>query len=153
MTFFRSQYFEAVKAGLFADASDVEDGLFGSDEVKQVNLAYEPETNEVELTFSNNPDDCLPGIFTKPLSTCLRWLDSTAFGQCWWKIRVGAYRMVEHRYFETFIILMIAVSSLSLVRAHFTPTRYSSCRFSLYFSEFLKITLKIAATPNFAEFS
>jgi len=41
--------------------------------------------------------------------------DDTLVGRVFWKMRCYTYVLVEHNYFETFIILMIITSSLALV--------------------------------------
>lgn len=44
-------------------------------------------------------------------------VDTTqAPGKVWWRLRKTCYRIVEHSWFETFIIFMILLSSGALVR-------------------------------------
>uniref|UniRef100_A0A1I8G7J9 Sodium channel protein n=1 Tax=Macrostomum lignano TaxID=282301 RepID=A0A1I8G7J9_9PLAT len=75
----------------------------------------EPEVTEVEVLYWDTPEDCLPAKLAKLFAPCAaRLCDSTAFGRFWWGLRCRAYRLVEHRYFETFIIALIAISSLTL---------------------------------------
>lgn len=38
------------------------------------------------------------------------------FWRLWWFCRCRAYQLICHKYFETFIIFMIVLSSISLVR-------------------------------------
>lgn len=69
--------------------------------------------NGVKVIFVKMPDECCPRCVMRfPL-----WLffDRTLLGKIWWKMRCYSYVLVEHNYFETFIILMILASSLSLV--------------------------------------
>lgn len=73
-----------------------------------------PEVNEVNVVFLKYPDDCCPrcGVAAG------RWMEAlreTAAGQRLWRLRCHAFALVEHKYFETFIIAMILASSLSLV--------------------------------------
>lgn len=43
-------------------------------------------------------------------------VDITKFpGKIWWRLRKTCYRIVEHNWFETFIIFMILLSSGALV--------------------------------------
>jgi len=42
-------------------------------------------------------------------------MDDTVVGRVFWKLRCYTYVLVEHNYFETFIIMMIITSSLALV--------------------------------------
>ena len=41
---------------------------------------------------------------------------STGLGQTWWRLRKTCYQIVEHSWFESFIIFMILLSSGALVR-------------------------------------
>lgn len=41
---------------------------------------------------------------------------SAGLGQLWWKLRKTSYQIVEHSWFESFIIFMILLSSGALVR-------------------------------------
>ena len=42
--------------------------------------------------------------------------DATAPGRAWFSIRFYAYKIVDHKYFETFILILIGISSFTLVR-------------------------------------
>lgn len=51
-------------------------------------------------------------------------LDTTAgLGQIWWRTRKTCYQIVEHSWFESFIIFMILLSSGALVRHARTHAR------------------------------
>ena len=65
---------------------------------------------------------CRAGSEPSPSPTgCVRrcpccTVDSTqAHGKVWWRLRKTCYRIVEHSWFETFIIFMILLSSGALV--------------------------------------
>ena len=83
--------------------------------LKRVDADGEPEINEVDVEFAELPDDCFCAIFKRKCKCCVT-IENTKFGQLWWKCRCAAFRMTQHRYFETFIITMILASSLALVR-------------------------------------
>lgn len=74
-----------------------------------------PEINEVNVVFVKYPDDCCP---RRCMTSGTFWeaIERTMAGQIWWKLRCYAFALVEHPYFETFIIVMILASSLALVR-------------------------------------
>ena len=74
----------------------------------------DPEINEVDVVYWDAPEDCLPAIFEKRLPKIKYFCDNSNMGQLWWALRCKAYRLVEHKYFETFIIFMIVLSSLTL---------------------------------------
>ena len=73
-----------------------------------------PEFPEVNVVFIKYPDDCCPKCF-EGKCPCCDWLAATGIGQRFWQFRCCAYSLVENKYFETFIIVMIIASSLALV--------------------------------------
>ncbi|KAL8602648.1 hypothetical protein ACOMHN_029970 [Nucella lapillus] len=72
----------------------------------------DPEINEVDVVYRKEPDDCLCKLCMKQ-SLCVS-LSNSALGQRWWKVRCFMFAVTEHKYFETFIIAMILVSSIAL---------------------------------------
>ena len=71
-------------------------------------------TTAVTVVYVPYPGDCCP-------KTC-RWkywcwdgFLRTVVGDKWWTYRCYCKRLVDHRYFESFIIFMIMTSSISLV--------------------------------------
>ncbi|XP_061173087.1 sodium channel protein para-like isoform X2 [Saccostrea echinata] len=79
----------------------------------KVDAEGEPEINEVKVTYANYPDDCFCKICRRKCPCCIRF-ENTKIGKRFWKIRCLAYALVEHKYFETFIITMILASSVAL---------------------------------------
>ncbi|XP_062604338.1 sodium channel protein type 4 subunit alpha B-like isoform X1 [Saccostrea cucullata] len=79
----------------------------------KVDAEGEPEINEVKVTYANYPDDCFCKICRRKCPCCIRF-ENTKLGKRFWKIRCLAYALVEHKYFETFIITMILASSVAL---------------------------------------
>lgn len=67
-------------------------------------------------------------LFSPSCSVCVRHcqccsIDVTrGLGQAWWRLRKTCYQIVEHSWFETFIIFMILLSSGALVRPANTPS-------------------------------
>lgn len=51
-----------------------------------------------------------------PTLRFLAFWDATALGRAWLEIRFYGYKIVEHKYFETFILILIGISSFTLVR-------------------------------------
>lgn len=82
---------------------------------KPVSVMDNPEVNEVKVVFVKYPDECCPTGCTAHDWCCCEWFDKTIPGRIWWTFRCGMFRLVENKYFETFIILMILASSLALV--------------------------------------
>jgi len=70
---------------------------------------------QVKVVFVKYPDECCPHGCARHARCCSEWLDGTLAGRAWWAVRCAMYRLIENKYFETFIILMICASSLSLV--------------------------------------
>uniref|UniRef100_A0A1I8HUE9 Sodium channel protein n=1 Tax=Macrostomum lignano TaxID=282301 RepID=A0A1I8HUE9_9PLAT len=74
----------------------------------------EPEINEVDIQYWDAPEDCLPKQLMDFCPRAVQLCDNTNLGKIWWGFRCRAYKLVEHKYFEMFIILMIALSSVTL---------------------------------------
>lgn len=75
-----------------------------------------PEIHEVKVVFVKYPDECCPKFCTQKCFFCIEAFDRTLIGKVWGSFRFAMFRLVENSYFETFIILMILLSSLALVR-------------------------------------
>uniref|UniRef100_A0A3B4WPA3 Sodium channel protein n=1 Tax=Seriola lalandi dorsalis TaxID=1841481 RepID=A0A3B4WPA3_SERLL len=62
---------------------------------------------------SMEPDECFPDLCMRYCQCCD--IDtSRGLGQAWWRLRKTCYQIVEHSWFETFIIFMILLSSGAL---------------------------------------
>nr|XP_057915754.1 sodium channel protein type 4 subunit alpha B-like isoform X5 [Doryrhamphus excisus]XP_057915765.1 sodium channel protein type 4 subunit alpha B-like isoform X5 [Doryrhamphus excisus] len=60
-----------------------------------------------------DPENCFPDMCVSRFHCCD--VDTTAgLGQVWWRMRKTCYQIVEHSWFETFIIFMILLSSGAL---------------------------------------
>uniref|UniRef100_A0A087XFM2 Sodium channel protein n=1 Tax=Poecilia formosa TaxID=48698 RepID=A0A087XFM2_POEFO len=60
-----------------------------------------------------DPDNCFPDVCVSRFQCCD--IDTTAgLGQMWWRTRKTCYQIVEHSWFESFIIFMILLSSGAL---------------------------------------
>lgn len=76
-------------------------------------------------SFLSNPPDALTFIpyfhCSLSLSACVRYFrcyvgSAVKFGgETWWNLRKTCYQIVEHSWFESFIIFMILLSSGALV--------------------------------------
>ena len=102
---------------LAEDLSSSMDSLYSKAETVSLPKAiYEmegPEVNEVNVVFIRYPDDCLPKCCSN-MKLCESFA-KTNIGQKMWLFRCYAYKLVEHKYFETFVIVCILASSISLV--------------------------------------
>lgn len=87
---------------------------------KQLDNMEGPEINEVKVVFVKYPDECCPKCCVRRCKCC-DIVDKTRLGQKWWAFRCYMYKLVEHKYFETFIIVMILASSLALVSCLLGP--------------------------------
>lgn len=76
------------------------------------------QVNEVEVVFIQYPDDCCPPCFDHLRCLCCDRIEASVICRYFWKLRCLSFSVVEHRYFETFIIAMIVASSLALVRPY-----------------------------------
>uniref|UniRef100_A0A4W6CHR2 Sodium channel protein n=1 Tax=Lates calcarifer TaxID=8187 RepID=A0A4W6CHR2_LATCA len=62
---------------------------------------------------SMEPEECFPELCMRHCQCCD--IDtSQGLGQAWWRLRKTCYQIVEHSWFETFIIFMILLSSGAL---------------------------------------
>ncbi|XP_057712848.1 sodium channel protein type 4 subunit alpha B-like isoform X2 [Corythoichthys intestinalis] len=59
------------------------------------------------------PEECFPELCVKHCPCCEIDI-SQGLGQVWWRLRKTCYQIVEHSWFETFIIFMILLSSGAL---------------------------------------
>ncbi|KAJ8418800.1 hypothetical protein AAFF_G00002990 [Aldrovandia affinis] len=59
------------------------------------------------------PDNCFPD-FCVHIFYCCDINTTQGIGQIWWRLRKTCYQIVEHSWFETFIIFMILLSSGAL---------------------------------------
>ncbi|XP_023820946.1 sodium channel protein type 4 subunit alpha [Oryzias latipes] len=62
---------------------------------------------------SMEPEDCFPQFCLRHCQCCNIDI-STGLGLAWWRLRKTCYQIVEHSWFETFIIFMILLSSGAL---------------------------------------
>ncbi|XP_066487470.1 sodium channel protein type 5 subunit alpha-like isoform X4 [Tiliqua scincoides] len=81
-----------------------------------VDLAIPPELLEQMPELAEEmmePEDCFPESCVRLFPCCS--VDTTKFpGKVWWRLRKTCYQIVEHSWFETFIIFMILLSSGAL---------------------------------------
>ncbi|XP_064030740.1 sodium channel protein type 4 subunit alpha isoform X2 [Pogoniulus pusillus] len=75
----------------------------------------QPEEEEVaeEAEESNEPEECFTEGCVKRFP-CLYVDISSERGRLWWNLRRTCFRIVEHDWFETFIVFMILLSSGAL---------------------------------------
>uniref|UniRef100_A0A8C1L1T7 Sodium channel protein n=1 Tax=Cyprinus carpio TaxID=7962 RepID=A0A8C1L1T7_CYPCA len=60
-----------------------------------------------------DPEECFPE-FCMQRCKCCNINTTRGLGQAWWRLRKTCYQIVEHSWFETFIIFMILLSSGAL---------------------------------------
>lgn len=72
--------------------------------------------HESNVPVEGTPPDCFPKCcYARKKFLCYRPDENSYFSQNWTKLRTNAFKYLEHRYFEIFIIIMIICSSISLV--------------------------------------
>ncbi|XP_042550054.1 sodium channel protein type 9 subunit alpha isoform X9 [Dipodomys spectabilis] len=76
-------------------------------------LPGEGEEAEAEPVNSDEPEACFTDGCVRRFPCCQVNIDSGK-GKIWWNIRKTCYRIVEHSWFESFIVLMILLSSGAL---------------------------------------
>uniref|UniRef100_A0A4W4HP60 Sodium channel protein n=1 Tax=Electrophorus electricus TaxID=8005 RepID=A0A4W4HP60_ELEEL len=60
-----------------------------------------------------DPDNCFPDVCVRHFQCCDININE-GLGKVWWRLRKTCYQIVEHSWFETFIIFMILLSSGAL---------------------------------------
>lgn len=88
------------------------------------------------------PDACLPDHWYEKLAF-LKGKDESPFWQGWSLLRLKTFRLIENKYFETAVIIMILLSSLALVspsvlalrRTRLTETHGKQALEDIYLSE------------------
>ncbi len=63
-------------------------------------------------------EPCLPVALTSHFETFMEKFDESALGRVWVQLRKRCFMIVDHRFFEWFILGCILISSISLVRSH-----------------------------------
>uniref|UniRef100_A0A3Q1H571 Sodium channel protein n=1 Tax=Acanthochromis polyacanthus TaxID=80966 RepID=A0A3Q1H571_9TELE len=75
--------------------------------------AGEGDSLDFELEEAMDPDACFPAACVRRFKCCQVNVD-VGFWKMWWTLRKTCYRIVEHNWFESFIIFMILLSSGAL---------------------------------------
>uniref|UniRef100_A0A8B9HPI5 Sodium channel protein n=1 Tax=Astyanax mexicanus TaxID=7994 RepID=A0A8B9HPI5_ASTMX len=72
----------------------------------------EDEMSEL-IEDTMEPEECFPEFCVRRCECC-KINTTQGLGQAWWRLRKTCYQIVEHSWFETFIIFMILLSSGAL---------------------------------------
>ncbi|KAM8967831.1 sodium channel protein type 5 subunit alpha-like isoform 2-T2 [Pelodytes ibericus] len=118
------EYHEEDEQSIFTDVEVSKEKQDSISECSTVDLKKSKELIENVTDSSDDilePEECFTEDAKLPdLSGCMRHspccrVDVTkGVGRIWWKVRKTCYRIVEHNWFETFIIFMILLSSGAL---------------------------------------
>ncbi|GFO41332.1 sodium channel protein [Plakobranchus ocellatus] len=108
-----SQFSGAESAGGSSSHCSSCSSLSESAQTKKIDLERDHEINEVEIVYVKEPDDCFCYTCTKRCPWCKK-MEKTVPGRIWWGFRCLMFRLAEHKYFDTFIIVMIVASSCAL---------------------------------------
>ncbi|XP_054871206.1 sodium channel, voltage-gated, type I-like, alpha isoform X4 [Amphiprion ocellaris] len=93
-----------------------DDGQFSSSEGSTVDglpAGEGGDSLDFELEEAMDPDACFPAACVQRFKCCQVNVD-VGFWKIWWTLRKTCYRIVEHNWFESFIIFMILLSSGAL---------------------------------------
>ncbi|XP_062435189.1 sodium channel protein type 2 subunit alpha-like isoform X3 [Rhea pennata] len=111
--------FEHLNTEEFSSESDLEESkeklnFSSSSEGSTVNLAlFGEEKAENEPEQALEPQACFTEGCVQKFKCCKVSVESTK-GKMWWNLRKTCYKIVEHNWFETFIVFMILLSSGAL---------------------------------------
>nr|XP_061799733.1 sodium channel protein type 2 subunit alpha-like [Nerophis lumbriciformis] len=91
-----------------------EDGQLSTSEGSTVDLGEKDgDSIDLELEESMEPDNCFPNDCVQRFKCCQVNVE-VGWWKVWWTIRKTCFRIVEHNWFESFIIFMILLSSGAL---------------------------------------
>ncbi|KAF1462470.1 Sodium channel protein type 2 subunit alpha, partial [Pygoscelis antarcticus] len=111
--------FEHLNTEEFSSDSDLEESkeklnFSSSSEGSTVNLAlFGEEKAETEPEKASELQACFTEGCIRKFKCCKGSMESTK-GRIWWNLRKTCYKIVEHNWFETFIVFMILLSSGAL---------------------------------------
>ncbi|XP_026708452.1 sodium channel protein type 2 subunit alpha-like isoform X2 [Athene cunicularia] len=111
--------FEHLNTEEFSSDSDLEESkeklnFSSSSEGSTVNLAlFGEEKAETEPEKTSELQACFTEGCIQKFKCCKGSMESTK-GRIWWNLRKTCYKIVEHNWFETFIVFMILLSSGAL---------------------------------------
>ncbi|KAM7407501.1 hypothetical protein PAMA_003295 [Pampus argenteus] len=103
-------------AGCHMDVDDDDDDQFSSSEGSTVDFGDGREGGDsidVEPEESMDPDACFPNACVQKVKCCQVNVE-VGWWKIWWTLRKTCYQIVEHSWFESFIIFMILLSSGAL---------------------------------------
>ncbi|KAF4026425.1 hypothetical protein G4228_018439 [Cervus hanglu yarkandensis] len=113
--------FENLNTEEFSSESDMEESkeklnATSSSEGSTVDIGApaEGEQPEAEPEESLEPEACFTEDCVRKFKCCQISIEEGK-GKLWWNLRKTCYKIVEHNWFETFIVFMILVSSGALV--------------------------------------
>uniref|UniRef100_A0A8C5PRQ0 Sodium channel protein n=1 Tax=Leptobrachium leishanense TaxID=445787 RepID=A0A8C5PRQ0_9ANUR len=110
------EYHEEDEQSIFTDVETSKDKQDSISECSTVDLRKSKEVIEQVPDSADNmlePEECFTEGCQRHCPCCK--VDVTqGVGKIWWKVRKTCYRIVEHNWFETFIIFMILLSSGAL---------------------------------------
>uniref|UniRef100_A0A8C3B1A0 Sodium channel protein n=1 Tax=Cyclopterus lumpus TaxID=8103 RepID=A0A8C3B1A0_CYCLU len=112
--FFRNAFQLFASPGLGDTPYD--DGQLSSSEGSTIDCGPGGEGGEsvdFELEESMEPDACFPDVWVQKFQCC-QVNAEVGWWKVWWMVRKTCYRIVEHNWFESFIIFMILLSSGAL---------------------------------------
>ncbi|KAL2081442.1 hypothetical protein ACEWY4_023295 [Coilia grayii] len=92
-----------------------DDGQFSSSEGSTVDIRINGgDSMDFELEESMDPEPCFTAGCVQRFPCCRVDVEKGIW-KSWWTLRKTCYRIVEHNWFETFIIFMIMLSSGALI--------------------------------------
>lgn len=100
------------------DEESMNAAKYGLDETSSLDLCLYPtkaaDVREVKVIYFRFPEDCCPKGWRWKYA-CWDTFLRTKIGEKWWAFRCYTNHLVDHKLFESFIIIMILGSSISLV--------------------------------------
>ncbi|KFV61231.1 Sodium channel protein type 2 subunit alpha, partial [Dryobates pubescens] len=132
--------FEHLNTEEFSSDSDLEESkeklnFSSSSEGSTVNLAlFGEEKDETEPEKASEIQACFTEGCTQKFKCCKGSMESTK-GRIWWNLRKTCYKIVEHNWFETFIVFMILLSSGALAFEDIYIERHKTIKVILEYAD------------------
>uniref|UniRef100_A0A674P1U3 Sodium channel protein n=1 Tax=Takifugu rubripes TaxID=31033 RepID=A0A674P1U3_TAKRU len=120
-----------------SDSTEEDDDEYSSSEGSTVDCPLDGERGEsvdFELDKAMEPDACFFDGCVQRFQCCQVNVEA-GWGKMWWTLRKTCYRIVEHSWFESFIIFMILLSSGALACEDINSEKRKTVKILLEFAD------------------
>ncbi|XP_072838170.2 sodium channel protein type 2 subunit alpha-like isoform X1 [Pogona vitticeps] len=132
--------FEHLNTEELSSISEIEESkeklsISSSTEASTINLAFlGQEEAEGPADDPTQPKPCFTEGCVRKFKCCQVSIESGK-GKCWWNLRKTCYKIVEHSWFETFIVFMILLSSGALAFEDINIDKHKTIKIILEYTD------------------